>query len=46
MVRKLRILGTAIGVGPGNGNNFIEKTADILKMQFVKSLDSKTFDMV
>lgn len=33
----------AIGVGPGNGPAFIEKTADI-KMAVKRIIDSKTFD--
>lgn len=44
MVRAAYSSGTpAIGVGPGNGPAFIEKTAD-LKMAVKRILDSKTFD--
>lgn len=44
MVRAAYSSGTpAIGVGPGNGPAYIEKTADI-KMAVKRILDSKTFD--
>lgn len=44
MVRAAYSSGTpAIGVGPGNGPAFIDKTAD-LKMAVKRIMDSKTFD--
>ena len=44
MVRAAYSSGTpAIGVGPGNGPAYIEKTADI-KLAVKRILDSKTFD--
>lgn len=44
MVKAAYSSGTpAIGVGPGNGPAFIEKTADI-KMAVKRIIDSKTFD--
>jgi len=44
MVKSAYSSGTpAIGVGPGNGPAFIEKTADI-KLAVKRILDSKTFD--
>lgn len=44
MVRAAYSSGTpAIGVGPGNGPSYIEKTAD-LKLAVKRIMDSKTFD--
>ena len=44
MVRAAYSSGTpAIGVGPGNGPAYIEKTADV-KLAVKRILDSKTFD--
>ena len=44
MVRSAYSSGTpAIGVGPGNGPSYIEKTAD-LKLAVKRIMDSKTFD--
>lgn len=44
MVRAAYSSGTpAIGVGPGNGPAFIDKSADV-KLAVKRILDSKTFD--